>query len=89
MPDQAGGSTCIVHQEDVEDGEVDALVKSLVADASANGIVDHFRGKGAKKGFRAHFLHMWDRVRGLAPALVTLPVGYVACWMPGAGARGQ
>ena len=46
---------------------MDALVKALVADATANGVVDHFRGKGAKKGsFRAHYLHMWDKV-GPAP----------------------
>lgn len=67
-PDQAGGSTYTVHHKDVEDGEVDALVRTLVADAISNGIVEHFRGKGAKKGFRAHYVHMWDKVGAMAPS---------------------
>lgn len=42
-------------------------MKTLVTDATANGIVDHFRGRGAKKGIRARYLHMWDKVGGLLP----------------------
>ncbi len=47
---------------DVDDGDVDALVKSLIKDVSSNGITDHFRGKGTKN-FRAHYMEMWDQVR--------------------------
>lgn len=58
---QACGASYVITTADVDDGDVDALVKSLIKDVSSNGITDHFRGKG-QKNFRAHYLTMWDQV---------------------------
>lgn len=58
---QAGGSSYVVTTADVDGGDVDALVKSLIKEVSSNGVTDPFRGKG-QKSFRAHYLDMWDQV---------------------------
>ena len=54
---QAGGSSYGVTTADVDDGDVDALVKSLIKEVSSNGVTDPFRGKG-QKSFRANYLDM-------------------------------
>ena len=61
---QAGGCGSAVRRADVEEGEADALVRALLNDVTAQGATDHFRagGKGVKRGFRGHYLHMWDKV---------------------------
>jgi hypothetical protein len=59
---QAGGCSHVVQGADVDEGEADELVQALLQQVSAQGCADHFRGKGGR-AFRAHYLHMWDRVR--------------------------
>ena len=62
---QAGGCSYEVQRADVDEGEADELVQALLGHVSAQGFADHFRGKGGR-AFRAHYLHLWDRVRASA-----------------------
>ncbi len=42
---QAAGSSDVVTAEDVEEGDVDALVRGLVKRVTAEGFEDHFKAK--------------------------------------------
>ena len=59
---QAAGSSYIITDADVEEGEVDETVKSLLTGVTTEGYTDHFHGKG-QKAFADNYLELWERVR--------------------------
>ncbi|EFN51942.1 hypothetical protein CHLNCDRAFT_139605, partial [Chlorella variabilis] len=71
---QACGVDSVLSEEDVEEGEVDALKQELDRLAQEEGLEDHWRGtKAASKSFRANYLELWDKVvREAAAADVAL-----------------
>ena len=59
---QAAGSSYTITEADVEEGEVDETVKSLLTGVTTEGYTDHFHGKG-QKAFADNYLELWERVR--------------------------
>ncbi|KAL3143333.1 hypothetical protein ABBQ38_002169 [Trebouxia sp. C0009 RCD-2024] len=58
---QASGCATDVTEDNVDEGEVDKLVKGLVQQVSQDGIEDHFKSK-AGKSFKTNYLELWDKV---------------------------
>eukprot|EP00884_Botryococcus_braunii_P004065 jgi/Botrbrau1/1365/Bobra.0063s0074.1 len=58
---QAGGSDMVLTAEEVEEGEVDRLVETLITSVTVDGYLDLFKAKGVRN-FREHYLEMWDHL---------------------------
>ncbi|DBA75127.1 hypothetical protein WJX77_008338 [Trebouxia sp. C0004] len=58
---QASGCSTEVTEDDVEEGEVDKLVKGLLQQVTQDGLEDQFKSK-AGKSFKANYLEFWDKV---------------------------
>ncbi|DBB17328.1 TPA: hypothetical protein ACH3X3_014371 [Trebouxia sp. C0006] len=58
---QASGCSTEVTEDDVEEGEVDKLVKGLLQQVTQDGLEDQFKSK-AGKSFKANYMEFWDKV---------------------------
>lgn len=58
---QAAGSSHVITDADVDGGEVDEVVKTLLDGVTTDGYTDHFHGKG-QKAFAGNYLELWEKV---------------------------
>lgn len=59
---QAAGSSYVITDADVDEGEVDETVRNLSDGVTREGYTDHFHGKG-QKNFVDSYLELWEKVR--------------------------
>jgi len=59
---QAAGSSYVITDADVDEGEVDETVRNLSDGVTTEGYTDHFHGKG-QKNFVDNYLELWEKVR--------------------------
>ena len=58
---QAAGSSYVITDADVDEGEVDETVRNLSDGVTREGYTDHFHGKG-QKNFVDNYLELWEKV---------------------------
>ncbi len=59
----------MITDADVDEGEVDETVKTLLDGVTTEGYTDHFHGKG-QKAFAGNYLELWEKVLICASAFV-------------------